>query len=215
MSTTKSLVCGGPKAACSLQFEGNRIHFEFYTQLLDCLDLAISNLFEGNLHVEDVQEHLQKSDLDKRIKLIRFADKSPAGWTAVEEYESDELALIFGSPFVPPNKSSLLTSALTAISEDTGLIRQSALSPIGQEAVSATLAPVQRPQSQLPSDLANVLARLDPDKYSYFDFDFDHFSLDSSSADYFEGSSQVIVKVKLRAYIIFRFGKALVHPSLF
>ena len=24
--------------------------------------------------------------------LIRFADKSPAGWTAVEEYESDELA---------------------------------------------------------------------------------------------------------------------------
>ena len=54
--------------------------------------MAISNLSEGNLLA--VQEHLQKakSDLEKRIKLIRFADKSPAGWAAVEEYESDELA---------------------------------------------------------------------------------------------------------------------------
>ena len=80
------------KAASSLQFKGNRIQFEFNTQLLDCLDLAISNLSEGNLLA--VQEHLlkAKSDLEKRIKLIRFADKSPAGWAAVEEYESDELA---------------------------------------------------------------------------------------------------------------------------
>ena len=80
------------KAASSLQFKGNRIQFEFNTQLLDCLDLAISNLSEGNLLA--VQEHLQKakSHLEKRIKLIRFADKSPASWAAVEEYESDELA---------------------------------------------------------------------------------------------------------------------------
>ena len=67
--------------------------------------------------------------------------------------------------------------------------------------VSPTLAPVQRPQSQPPSDLDNVLARLGPDKYS--DFDFDHISLDSYFAEYFEDSSQVIVKGRLKANISF------------
>lgn len=111
------------------------------------------------------------------------------------------LTLIFVSPFVPPDKSSLRTSALTAISEDTGLIRQPALFSTRQEVVSPTLAPFQRPQSQPPSDLANVLARLGPDKYSDFDFDLDHISLDSSFAEYFEGSSQVIVQGRLKSNI--------------
>ena len=111
------------------------------------------------------------------------------------------LALIFISPFVPPDIPSLRTTALTAISEGTGLIRQPALFSTRQEVVSPTLAPVQGPQSQPPSDLANVLARLGPDKCS--DFDFDHISLDSSFAEYFEGSSQVIVEGRLKANISF------------
>ena len=67
--------------------------------------------------------------------------------------------------------------------------------------VSPTPAPVPRPQTQPPSDLANVLPRLGPNKYS--DFDFDHISLDSNFAEYFEGSSQVIVKGRLQANISF------------
>ena len=51
--------------------------------------------------------------------------------------------------------------------------------------------------------MANVLARLGPDKYSDFDFDLDHISLDSYFAEYFEGSSQVIVKGRLKANISF------------
>ena len=48
----------------------------------------------SSLQFKGVQEHLQKAkcDLEKHIKLIRFADKSPARWAAVKEYESDELA---------------------------------------------------------------------------------------------------------------------------
>ena len=109
----------------------------------------------------------------------------------------------FHQPFRATRQVQPSTSALTAISEDTGLIRQPALFSTKQEVVSSTLAPVQRPQSQPPSDLANVLARLDPDKYSDFDFDLDHISLNSSIAEYFEGSSQVIVKGRLKANVSF------------
>ena len=52
--------------------------------------------------------------------------------------------------------------------------------------------------------MTNALARLGADKYSDFDFDLDHFSLDSNVfAEYFEGSSQVIVKGRLKANISF------------
>ena len=32
-----------------------------------------------------------KASLNKRNKVIRFADESSAGWAAMEEYESDDL----------------------------------------------------------------------------------------------------------------------------
>ena len=82
----------GAKASSSFHFKGNKLQFEFNSTLLDYMDAASDNLHEGNL--SHVTEELEKTKtlLNKRNKVIRSANKSPAGWAAVQEYESDELA---------------------------------------------------------------------------------------------------------------------------
>lgn len=60
------------------------------------------------------------------------------------------------------DKSSLLISDSTSISQDTELTRQLVPFSTRSETVSPTLAPVERPQSQPPSDLKQVLSRLGP-----------------------------------------------------
>lgn len=80
------------KAVSSFNFKGNRVQYEFNSNLLDIIDDASSSLLEGDLATTNSSIEKAKTLLQKRIKAVRFADKSPAGWAAVEEYESDELA---------------------------------------------------------------------------------------------------------------------------
>ena len=80
------------KAANSFQFKGNKLQFEFNSSLLDSIDSAPASLLEGDLSRVNQELENVKTLLNKRNKAIRFADKSPAGWTAVEKYKSDELA---------------------------------------------------------------------------------------------------------------------------
>ena len=74
----------------SFKFEGNKKQFYFDSGL--AVHAASTAL--GKRKLEVVQGYLEEldSDIKKRNKLIRLADKSAAGWDLVNEYLSDELA---------------------------------------------------------------------------------------------------------------------------
>jgi len=78
------------KASNIFQFKGNKLQFEFNSSLLDSINSASASLLEGNLARVNQELENAKTLLSKRNQAIRFADTT--GWTAVEEYESDELA---------------------------------------------------------------------------------------------------------------------------
>ena len=80
------------KASSSFQFKGKKLQFEFNSSLLDSINIALDHLHEGDLSGVNKELDNLKVSLNKRNKVLRFADKSPAGCAAVEEYESDELA---------------------------------------------------------------------------------------------------------------------------
>ena len=80
------------KATSSFKFKGNKIQYEFNVACIDSLEKVSKCVLDGDLSKANDELQQQISSLQKRNKLIRFADKSLAGWTAVDEYQSDDLA---------------------------------------------------------------------------------------------------------------------------
>ena len=65
------------KASRSFQFKGNKLQFEFNSSLLDSINIAFDHLHKGDLSGVKKELDNVKASLNKRNKVIRFADKSP------------------------------------------------------------------------------------------------------------------------------------------
>ena len=81
------------KVANSFQLKGNKVQFEFNSGLLQLVNMACSVLLEGNL-VAVINKQLEKPKgaVEQTKQGHLFGDKNPAGWIAVEEYDSEKLA---------------------------------------------------------------------------------------------------------------------------
>ncbi|XP_068706348.1 uncharacterized protein [Montipora foliosa] len=78
--------------AGKLKFQGNKDQFLFNSQLQETLDdtadfLAARDVEKAGEKVEEL-----KKSLRHRQRIIKLADKSEAGWLAVKEYQTEELA---------------------------------------------------------------------------------------------------------------------------
>ena len=67
------------KASSSLNFKGNKVQYEFDSSLLEVIDGVVDKISRGNLSAANSELVRVKSLIAKRYKLVRFADKSPAG----------------------------------------------------------------------------------------------------------------------------------------
>ena len=65
------------KASSSFNFKGNKVQYEFNSSLLDAIDGVIKSISKGNLSAANSELERVKTLIDKRNRLIRFADKSP------------------------------------------------------------------------------------------------------------------------------------------
>ena len=75
-----------------LKFAGNKDQFIFNSELCGTLD-EVSDLLAAK-QTEKAEEKVAElsKNLKRRQKIIKLADKSEAGWLAVKEYQTEELA---------------------------------------------------------------------------------------------------------------------------
>ena len=72
--------------------KGNKDQFDFNTEISFAIQECQQKISRGN--IEDLSANLTSiaTKLMKKSKLIKLADRSPVGWSIVQEYEQDPMA---------------------------------------------------------------------------------------------------------------------------